>query len=101
MTFTTRCVVTGQTADGRSVIESDQQLRADSTGLARRSAVIRLWTAPEAPPDLSAPRRDAPLPPGGSSFSIVELPPDGEAQTAPAGSAPSTGGVRATVAEDP
>jgi mannose-6-phosphate isomerase-like protein (cupin superfamily) len=89
MAFVTRRVITGLTPDGRSVIERDERPEAPPANASGISS-LRLWTAPDAPPDVLAPSREAPLLPGGSSLTVVEFLPETEANAAPVPARPAS-----------
>ena len=75
-----RCVVTGQTADGTSVVVSDTAVEPITVSLLPGTAFHRLWgsnTAPRLPTDGTAPDQTGYFPPaGGYRFGFFTLGPD-------------------------
>ena len=75
-----RCVVTGQTKDGRSVIVADNQVEPVTVSLLPGAEFHRLWgsdTAPTLPTDGTPPRQSGYFPPvGGYRFAFFTLAPD-------------------------
>ena len=81
--MTMRRVVTGQTADGRSVFVSDEDVAPTTISLSPGSEFHRLWgsdSVPSLPTDGSLPPHHAYFPPaGGYRFGFFTVPPAGQA----------------------
>ena len=75
-----RCVVTGQTEDGTSVVVADRQVEPITVSLLPGTEFHRLWgadTPPTLPTDGTTPSHDAYFPPpGGYRFGFFTLGPD-------------------------